>query len=78
MPDTIEIPLDDLLRHGGKVIHMNECARTMWKDGNPEAALIYFDRSDNEMGRLFNKLARENPELAEQLVAAAAEANEGK
>ncbi len=80
MPDEqmIEIPLSVLLRHGGKIIHMNECAREQWKSGNPAGALIYFDRSDNEMGRAFKKLAKDNPELADQLLAAAADANEGK
>lgn len=74
----VEIDLDDLLRHGGKIIHMAMCARDNWKAGNAHAALIYFDRLDNEAGRMFKKLAKENPELAEQLLKAAETADEGK
>lgn len=76
--ETIEVPVDDLLHHGGKVIHMAECARNMWKAGNPSASLIYFDRMDNELGRMFAKLGRGNPDLAARLLDAAANANEGK
>ena len=76
--ETVEIPLDLLLHHGGKIIHMAQCARDSWKDGNPEAALIYFDRLDNQMGRAFRQLTKENDALAEALMQAAADANEGK
>ena len=76
--NTVELDLDMLLHFGGKIIHMAGCARNSWKAGNPEAALIYFDRMDNEMGRAFKKIQKENPELAAELLAAAQNANEGK
>ena len=76
--ETVTLDKNMLLHFGGKIIHMAGCARENWKAGNPEAALIYFDRMDNEMGRAFKKLKKEDPELAAELLAAAQNANEGK
>lgn len=70
--------LKSLIRSAGRVVHINECARMQWKAGNDSAALIYFDRSDAELGRAFKKVQEAHPEVIEAVLDAARDANEGK